>query len=198
MPPERFAGVEVFWLIDPLDGTKEFIKGLTEYTVNVALVVAFRPVLGVVVAPALDSAWYAAEGAGAWRQVGDGPAERLACSTAGTPVSAVVSRSHCSPETLDFLKANGIDPAAGISKGSSLKLCAVADGSADVYPRLGPTNIWDTAAAAAVARIAGCRVTDLAGEDLSYDPASGTLREGFLVFPQNTSLQFPVPIGDRS
>jgi 3'(2'), 5'-bisphosphate nucleotidase len=179
--PEALAGAERFWLVDPLDGTKEFIKGTPEYTVNIALIEGDAPVLGVVYAPALDTMWYAARGGGAFKQAGTAAARRVSPSTRAAPSSAVVSRSHLSEATVRFLDANGI--AESVSHGSSIKICAVAEGAADVYPRHGPTNIWDTAAGAAVAREAGCRVVDLAGDDLRYGTAAGTRREGFVVYP---------------
>lgn len=182
----RQASPNTYWLIDPLDGTKEFVKGLSEYTVNIALVRQTRPVLGVVHAPALETSWYAVLGGGAFRQQGLDQPVPLEPSSAPRPRSAVASRSHLSPQTEAFLQRNDITETT--SRGSSLKLCAVAEGAADIYPRHGPTNIWDTGAGAAVALEAGCRVIDLAGTDLSYDPADGLLREGFIVHPE--SMEF--------
>jgi len=176
-----------FWLIDPLDGTKEFVHRRTDYTVNIALVYRTRPVLGVVYAPALDTMWFAAQGTGAYRQAGQHAPTNIAPSAAARPRSAVASRSHLSEQTQAFLQRNGIEQFT--SHGSSIKLCAVAEGKADIYPRHGPTNIWDTAAAAAVAIEAGCRVVALDGTDLSYDPAEGLLREGFLVHPRAMTFE---------
>jgi 3'(2'), 5'-bisphosphate nucleotidase len=178
---------KTYWLIDPLDGTKEFVKGISEYTVNVALVRQARPVLGVVHAPALATSWYAVLGGGAYRQEGQAPPVPLQATSAPRPRSAVASRSHLSPETEAFLQRNDISETT--SRGSSLKLCAVAEGAAHIYPRHGPTNIWDTGAGAAVALEAGCRIIDLNGRDLSYDPADGLLREGFIVHPEGMEFE---------
>jgi 3'(2'), 5'-bisphosphate nucleotidase len=171
-----------FWCVDPLDGTKEFVKGLGEYTVNIALVESARPVLGVVYVPVQGVFFLAAEGEGAFRAKADGPTEPITARRVERPEVAVVSRSHLSDQTRQFLEALGVGEA--IEAGSSLKICAVAEGRADVYPRHGPTCLWDTAAGAIVAREAGCLVLDLQGRPLAYDPADGIRREGFLVFPE--------------
>lgn len=173
----RAAGA-AYWLVDPLDGTKEFIKGLPEYTVNVALVEAGVPVLGVIQAPAVDRLYLAARGQGARRIDSQGVA-RIETRSVDRPRSAVVSRSHFSPGTERLLARLGILETT--SRGSSLKMCAVAEGAADVYPRLGPTRLWDTAAGAAIAAAAGCAVVDLSGRPLRYDVAHGLTHPGFLV-----------------
>lgn len=173
---------ELFWLVDPLDGTKEFISGTGEYTVNIALVSGGDPLMGVVYLPAVDVMYTAVRGLGAWKAASGGPHEQISATSAETPTRAVVSRSHLDEKTERFLDSLGITER--IPHGSSLKMCAVADGGADIYPRFGPTCIWDTAAGAAVARAAGCRVTDLQGDDLSYDPAGGIKHAGFLVYPR--------------
>jgi 3'(2'), 5'-bisphosphate nucleotidase len=172
---------EVFWCVDPLDGTKEFIKGLDEYTVNIALVRDAQPILGVVYAPALERGWCAAEGCGAWCRSADGTLGPIKPVDRRQPRTAVVSRSHLDEATEAFLKRNHIEQS--LPHGSSIKLTAVAEGTADVYPRYGPTCLWDTAAGCAVARQAGCKVIDLDGNDLSYDPRAGLKREGFIVHP---------------
>jgi 3'(2'), 5'-bisphosphate nucleotidase len=166
------------WVVDPLDGTKEFIKGLPEYTVNIALVHECVPVLGVIYVPPVGRLYAAAQGEGARRCEG-GHETLLHPRGAARPRSAVVSRSHLSPETEGFLARLGIT--TSLPSGSSLKMCAVAEGAADVYPRLGPTRLWDTAAGAAIAREAGCDVVDLAGQPLAYDLARGLTQAGFLV-----------------
>jgi 3'(2'), 5'-bisphosphate nucleotidase len=167
-----------YWLVDPLDGTKEFIKGRPEYTVNVALVEDGAPVLGVVQIPAADCLYVAARGAGARRVDARGEA-RLRAAPVERPRRAVVSRSHLDPATERFLARLGVTDTT--PSGSSLKLCAVAEGRADVYPRFGPTCLWDTAAGAAVALEAGCAVVDLQGRPLRYDVAGGLKHSGFLV-----------------
>jgi 3'(2'), 5'-bisphosphate nucleotidase len=144
-----------FWLVDPLDGTKEFIKRRAEFTVNVALIEDGEPVFGVVLAPALDLLYWAVKGGGAWREEQGGAAERI-YSTAhppGTPLIVVESLSHPSPELEEYLKT--IPVARRVKAGSSLKFCWVADGRADVYPRLGPTMEWDVAAGDCVFRQSG-------------------------------------------
>jgi 3'(2'), 5'-bisphosphate nucleotidase len=167
-----------YWLVDPLDGTKEFLKGLPEYTVNVALVNAGVPVLGAILVPAADCLYLAARGHGALRRDGRGETRLLAAAVAH-PRRAVVSRSHLSPETGTLLARLGITET--IPRGSSLKMCAVAEGAADLYPRLGPTRLWDTAAGAAIAVEAGCDAVALDGTPLRYDLAGGLVLPGFLV-----------------
>ena len=144
-----------FWLVDPLDGTKEFIKRRDEFTVNVALIENREPVLGVVLAPALDLLYWAVKGKGAWKQHGGAPAERIVSRTAapGTPLVVVESLSHPSAELEAYLAT--IPVARRIKAGSSLKFCWVADGRADVYPRLGPTMEWDVAAGDCIYRQSG-------------------------------------------
>jgi 3'(2'), 5'-bisphosphate nucleotidase len=144
-----------FWLVDPLDGTKEFIKRRAEFTVNVGLIENGEPVLGVVEAPALDLLYWAVKGEGAWREEKGGPAERI-YSTApapGTPLTVVESLSHPSPELEEYLRT--IPVARRVKAGSSLKFCWVAEGRADLYPRLGPTMEWDVAAGDCVYRQSG-------------------------------------------
>jgi 3'(2'), 5'-bisphosphate nucleotidase len=135
-----------FWLVDPLDGTKEFIQRNGEFTVNVALIDGGQPVLGVVYAPAVDLLYVAGRGLGAWRQRDGGTRERIFSRT--TPRSegliVVESRSHPSAELERFIQT--IPVAQRVAAGSSLKFCLVADGTADVYPRFGPTMEWDVAA----------------------------------------------------
>jgi 3'(2'), 5'-bisphosphate nucleotidase len=144
-----------FWLVDPLDGTKEFIKKRAEFTVNVALIEDGEPVLGVVVAPALDLLYWAVKGAGSWREEKDGPAERIYSTVPepGRPLTVVESLSHPSPELEQYLQT--IPVAHRVKAGSSLKFCWVAEGRADIYPRLGPTMEWDVAAGDCIYRQSG-------------------------------------------
>jgi 3'(2'), 5'-bisphosphate nucleotidase len=172
------VGSKTYWLVDPLDGTKEFLKGLPEYTVNIALVHEGEPVLGVIGIPPLDELYMAARGQGA-RKVANGNVVPLTARAVERPRTAVVSRSHLSPETETLLARLGISEV--VPRGSSLKMCAVAEGVADFYPRLGPTCLWDTAAGAAIAREAGCAVVDLAAQPLRYDLSAGLKHAGFLV-----------------
>jgi len=152
---ERRRDWRKFWLVDPLDGTKEFIKRRAEFTVNVALINEGEPVFGVVLAPALDLLYWAVKGGGAWRQERDGAAERIYSSAVppGTPLTVVESLSHPSPELEEYLKT--IPVARRVKAGSSLKFCWVADGRADIYPRLGPTMEWDVAAGDCIYRQSG-------------------------------------------
>jgi 3'(2'), 5'-bisphosphate nucleotidase len=144
-----------FWLVDPLDGTKEFIKRRAEFTVNIALIENGEPVLGVVLAPALDLLYWAAKEEGAWREEKGKPPERIYSSPrpSGTPLTVVESLSHPSPELEDYLQT--IPVARRVKAGSSLKFCWVAEGKADIYPRLGPTMEWDVAAGDCVYRQSG-------------------------------------------
>jgi 3'(2'), 5'-bisphosphate nucleotidase len=152
---ETRRGWSRFWLVDPLDGTKEFIKHRAEFTVNVALIENGEPVLGVVLAPALDLLYWAVKGEGAWREEKAGPAERIysTAPTPGTPLTVVESLSHPSPELEEYLHT--IPVARRVKAGSSLKFCWVAEGRADIYPRLGPTMEWDVAAGDCIYRQSG-------------------------------------------
>lgn len=144
-----------FWLVDPLDGTREFLNRNGEFTVNIALIDDGEPVLGVVLAPALPRLWYAGRGLGAWSEGASGPAARIYSAPAapGTPLVVVESRSHPSERLERFLET--IVVANRVQAGSSLKLCLVAEGKADIYPRLGPTMEWDVAAGDCIFRCSG-------------------------------------------
>jgi 3'(2'), 5'-bisphosphate nucleotidase len=152
---EDRRGWRRFWLVDPLDGTKEFIKRRAEFTVNVGLIDEGEPVFGVVLAPALDLLYWAAKGQGAWREDKGGAPERIfsASPEPGTPLTVVESLSHPSPELEEYLQT--IPVARRVKAGSSLKFCWVAEGRADVYPRLGPTMEWDVAAGDCIYRQSG-------------------------------------------
>jgi 3'(2'), 5'-bisphosphate nucleotidase len=158
---------EPFWLVDPLDGTKEFLHGTDEFTVNIALVEDRVPVLGVVLAPARGLLFAAAPGVGA--SIEDGSARRSIVARTIPPEGETVvsSRSHGDREALERFTA-GRRISREVVAGSSLKFCLLASGEADVYPRFGRTMEWDTAAGDAVLRAAGGRVTDLNGELLAY------------------------------
>ncbi|HJH10397.1 MAG TPA: 3'(2'),5'-bisphosphate nucleotidase CysQ [Metalysinibacillus jejuensis] len=167
-PYEERKQWQRFWLVDPLDGTKEFIAKNGEFTVNIALIEHNMPVLGVVYAPANDVLYYASE-QGAYK-VTNGQAKPLAHVTASNH-TAVISRSHASKETLAYLQQQGITVIQRL--GSSLKMCAVAEGSAYCYPRLGDCMEWDTAAAHAIVRYSGHQVMDYTtGEELRYNKPS--------------------------
>lgn len=154
-----------FWLIDPLDGTKEFLAQNDEFTVNIALIRDGKPVFGVVFAPALDLTFWGAQGQDAWRESA-GHAEKISVSTLPAVLRIVASKSHMNEETVTFIEALGQHEL--IQAGSSLKFCRIAEGSADVYPRLGPTCEWDTAAAQAILEAAGGYVYTLDDAPLQY------------------------------
>jgi len=180
-PYDVRAGWGRYWLVDPLDGTREFVRRNGEFTVNIALIDGHSPRLGVVYAPALDLAYGGGAALGAFRQAGTGGRTPIHVTVpAARPARVVGSRSHAGESLARFLANLGEH--ALLSMGSSLKLCLVAEGAADVYPRLGPTSEWDTAAAQAVVEGAGGRVTDLAGEPLRYNAKAELLNPHFLVF----------------
>ncbi len=156
-----------FWLVDPLDGTREFVSRNGEFTVNLGLIEDGRPVLGIVQAPVLSELYLGIVGRGAWRWRQDGGAEAIGvrcCPDDGHDVLA--SRSHRDQATEDYLA--GVKCRSLIGAGSSLKFCRLAEGVADLYPRFGPTAEWDTAAGQAVLVAAGGSVVDLDGRDLTY------------------------------
>ncbi|MGY3969906.1 3'(2'),5'-bisphosphate nucleotidase CysQ [Aeromonas enteropelogenes] len=162
-----------YWLVDPLDGTKEFVSRNGEFTVNIALIAEGAPRWGLVYAPVLDKLWYGGKGLGAWC-IADGKCEAIQTRPhrEGSPWRVVGSRNHLSRETLDYLARFG-DMERGeielVSMGSSLKFCIIAEGGAELYPRLAPTCEWDTGAAQAVLEGAGGSVTRLDGEPLVYN-----------------------------
>jgi 3'(2'), 5'-bisphosphate nucleotidase len=140
-----------FWLVDPLDGTKEFIARNGQFTVNIALIEGTEPAMGVVVAPALAEAFFAGKGLGAWKRTAHGGTVRLLTTPgAAGPTRIVESRSHPSPRLEEFIATLG--PVERIQVGSSLKFCRVAEGAADLYPRFGRTMEWDVAAGDCVYR----------------------------------------------
>jgi 3'(2'),5'-bisphosphate nucleotidase len=163
-----------FFLVDPLDGTKEFVKGGDDFTVNIGLVRDGVPALGVVYAPATGDLYAGAIGEGAWKisVAGDRPGARTAIHVGPAtkrPVRVVASKSHRTPETDAFIARYEVEKL--VSAGSSLKFCLVAAGEADLYPRLGTTMQWDTAAGDAVVRAAGGKVVTLDGKPLPYGPS---------------------------
>jgi 3'(2'), 5'-bisphosphate nucleotidase len=170
-----------YWLVDPLDGTREFLSRNGEFTVNIALIEGHVPALGVVHVPVTDTSYCGLAGEGASRQRGAAPAEpiRVAARSA-TPVRVVGSRSHRGDSLDAFLGRIGAHELLPI--GSSLKFCRVAEGAADVYPRLGPTSEWDTAAAHAVLLAAGGAVSDLDGTPLAYNTREQLLNPFFVAF----------------
>jgi 3'(2'), 5'-bisphosphate nucleotidase len=170
-----------YWLVDPLDGTKEFVARNGEFTVNIALIDGHRPVLGVVHIPVSDTTYSGIPGVGAWREANERAASSISVRRPARAVLRVLgSRSHASPKLVDALQAVG--PHELISAGSSIKLCLVAEGAADLYPRLGPTSEWDIAAGQAVIEAAGGQVVDLGGEALRYNARPTLLNPDFLAY----------------
>jgi 3'(2'), 5'-bisphosphate nucleotidase len=168
-----------YWLVDPLDGTKEFIQRNGQFTVNIALVRAGRPLLGVVHVPVSGVTYGGIVGHGAWRRTRGG--EKLAIHVqplGDRPVRVVGSRSHRGPDLDGYLERLG--PHEMVPMGSSLKFCIVAEGNADVYPRLGPTSEWDTAAAEAVLTAAGGRVVASDGQPIAYNKGPDLLNPWFI------------------
>jgi 3'(2'), 5'-bisphosphate nucleotidase len=159
-----------FWLVDPLDGTKEFIKRNGEFTVNIALIENGRPVLGIVLAPASDTLWRGAEGLCADKRESGSAFECIATrEPPAAGLTACASRSHAIYSDLDiWFRSNGLAVAERKQAGSSLKFCLIAAGQADIYPRFGPTNEWDTAAGQAVLEAAGGEVVTTDGRALLY------------------------------
>ncbi len=162
-----------FWLIDPLDGTKEFTKKRGEFTVNIALIKGNKPVLGVVFAPVKDIMYYGSL-EGSFKQIGESQPQIIPIEDKreDDTLRVVASKSHFTQETKDYIETLAKDYEL-VSIGSSLKICLVAEGSADVYPRLGPTMEWDTGAAHAVVRGAGKNIYNFeTGKELVYNKES--------------------------
>jgi 3'(2'), 5'-bisphosphate nucleotidase len=184
---------QTFFLVDPLDGTKEFLKRNDEFTVNIALVHDGEPVAGAVLAPALGELFYAARGLGAWKKTASGTVALKAAGTVSPgPLRVIGSRSH-GGEALQAWLARLQHEFSFVAAGSSLKFCRIAEGRADVYPRLGPTSQWDTAAAQAVLQEAGGAVYDPQGRPLRYGRQLPVLNP-FFVAVSNPALEYP-PLG---
>jgi len=169
-----------YWLIDPLDGTREFVNRNGEFTVNIALIEDNRPIFGVVHVPVQNKTYIGCEGIGAERRDGNNAPEAIhVASQSGTPVRVVGSRSHRGASLDAYLTNLGEHDM--VPMGSSLKFCVVAEGGADIYPRLGPTSEWDTAAAQAVVEQAGGRVVTLDGKAMTYNAKADILNPYFFV-----------------
>jgi 3'(2'), 5'-bisphosphate nucleotidase len=168
------------WVVDPLDGTREFVKRNGEFTINIALVDRHEPVLGVVSAPAQGVTYWGAAGIGAFRRDERGSVSRIRVSPPASPLRVVGSRSHMSPETAAYLARFPAHEMTGI--GSSLKFCLLAEGRAELYPRFGPTSEWDTAAGQALLEAAGGQVTRLDGHRLRYNCRESLINGDFVAF----------------
>lgn len=172
-----------YWLIDPLDGTREFVKRNGEFTVNIALIVNQLPVLGVVYAPVTDLLYYACAGQGAYKQLTKSQPQQIHTRVFNLKQPTVAgSRSHASEKMQQFMRnlqsVAGVEPEL-MSMGSSLKVCLVAEGCADVYPRLGLTSEWDTAAAHCVLLEAGGDIVDMDNQSLRYNTKDSLLNPSF-------------------
>ena len=168
---------DCYFLVDPLDGTKEFIRGGDDYTVNIGLISNGSPLLGVVFAPARGAIYGGIAGRGAWIEDSEGR-RPIRTRERGPEIVAVASKSHFNQPTADYL-AEAVGECDYVGIGSSLKLCIVAEGKADIYPRLAPTSEWDTAAAHAVLLAAGGRVDGPDGGPLAYGKRA-FLNRGFV------------------
>ena len=170
-----------YWLVDPLDGTKEFIKQNGEFTVNIAFIANHQPVMAVVYAPALQKLYFANTAQGCFLQEENNEAIPLNLNKVdlGQLVRVVGSRSHASPEMAQFTQQ--FSSVELVPTGSSLKLCLIAQGLADIYPRLGPTMEWDTAAGQCIAQCAGAKVTKINGNPLRYNEKESLLNPFFVV-----------------
>ena len=185
-PFEERSQWETLWIVDPLDGTKEFVRRNGEFTVNIALVSAQRPVFGVILAPVTGGLYFGGSSLGAYRlgrnrvfPSGEIPpdlasfGERLPIKDIDRPFRIVASRSHMSIETQEFVNAQRIENPnlELVNSGSSLKICLIAEGSADIYPRFAPTMEWDTAAGHAIAEGAGKTLVQHDGKPVLYNKA---------------------------
>lgn len=188
--PQAQGNHESFFLVDPLDGTKEFLKRNDEFTVNIALVDRGVPVAGIVFAPALGELYSGAKGQGAWKRK-DGATQALLTQApaAGAPLRVIGSRSHGGDGLARWL-SQLTGEHTFVAAGSSLKFCRIAEGAADVYPRLGPTSQWDTAAAQAVLESAGGAVLEAQGGDLRYGLQRPILNPYFIALADR-AMQVP-------
>jgi 3'(2'), 5'-bisphosphate nucleotidase len=167
-----------YWLVDPLDGTREFVKRNGEFTVNIALIEAGVPTLGIVYAPALDYLVHGQRGHGAFLRDGGDDVALSTARPAAAPLRVAASRSHLDPRTQRVLERIGEHERLGL--GSSLKFCRIAEGRVDFYPRFGPTSEWDTAAGQCVLEAAGGAVLDVHGNALAYNAKDSILNSDFL------------------
>jgi 3'(2'), 5'-bisphosphate nucleotidase len=172
----------VYWLVDPLDGTREFISRNGEFSVNIALIKDGEPILGVIHVPVLGITYSGQQGIGSSKRRGSGQAEAIKSVAVGSPIRVVASRHHRGLEVdtlIDYIKSHHGEPDV-VSMGSSLKMCLLAEGAADFYPRLGPTSEWDTGAAHAILIAAGGQLVDLQFRPLRYNQKAELLNPSFL------------------
>lgn len=183
LPFEERQQWETYWLVDPLDGTKEFIKRNGEFSVLIALIHKNESVLGVVHAPAIETSWYASLGNGAFKQTGD-TIKPISVRAPGDTLAVVGSRSHAGASLQALL--DKLENYELVSMGSILKACLVADGRADIYPRLGLTSEWDTAAAQIIVEEAGGQMTYTDMTPMRYNTKDSLLNPHFLVFGKDS------------
>lgn len=182
IPYQERSQWQRYWLVDPLDGTREFIKRNGEFTVNIALIDAHKPVLGVVYVPVTGVSYYACVHHGAFKQVPGEPLRQIQARICPMDCLTVAgSRSHSGDTLQNFITRLNM-PIELVSIGSSLKSCLVAEGKADIYPRFGPTSEWDTAAAQCIVEQAGGHLTDTRLQPLRYNTKDSLLNPHFLVF----------------
>jgi 3'(2'), 5'-bisphosphate nucleotidase len=167
-----------YWLIDPLDGTKEFIAKTGEFTVNIALVDNHKPIFGVVYVPETKICYFAGSGCGAWKQVGEETPELIQTGSGAEPLTVAISARTDKEPVESFLK--NFAHYQFLIAGSSLKMCYIAEGEADIYPRLGPTSEWDTAAAQIILQQAGGGILDRNLKPLTYNVTESLLNPHFL------------------
>lgn len=170
-----------YWLVDPLDGTREFIRHNDEFTVNIALIENGQPIMGLIHAPELENCYFASKGLGAYKKAGHNKPRRITVKhKCRHPVIVAGSRSHPSEDFLRFV--DNLGECEVLSMGSALKSCLVAEGSADIYARLGPTSEWDTAAAQCILEEAGGAMTDTNMQPLRYNTKESLLNPHFFAF----------------
>lgn len=172
------------WVVDPLDGTREFVKRNGEFTVNIALVRHGLPVFGVIQQPVTGELWWGALGEGAFKRKASGDIRISVAKPAPSPLRVAASRSHIDASTQAFMAR--MPASVPVSCGSSLKFCMLAEGRMDVYPRFGPTSEWDTAAGQAILEAAGGRVLGLDGAPLQYNQRDTLLNEPFVAIADPT------------
>jgi 3'(2'), 5'-bisphosphate nucleotidase len=186
---ERRAWREL-WVVDPLDGTREFVKRNGEFTINVALVVDHEPVLGLVAIPAQHLAYFGAAACGAYRRrLPQGETSKIEVAPPATPLRVLGSRSHKTAQTAAYLTR--LPRHELLSVGSALKFCLLAEGKADLYPRFGATSEWDTAAGQALLEAAGGHVTRMDGHRLRYNCRESLINGDFVAFTHPSVLPHP-------
>ncbi len=170
-----------YWLIDPIDGTREFINRTGEFTINIALIENNQPVLGVVYAPVIEVCYYASRGDGAYKLIAGQEPQRLQ-TQACQQNNIIVTRGRCGTPKAFNQYIEHLNPGKIIQIGSSLKPCLIAEGGADIYPRFGPISEWDTAAAQCILEEAGGQVIDFDGNPLRYNTKESLLNPDFFAF----------------